>query len=154
MCFGCEIAVIWMENQLRESKIEDRILHYLNEVKSRHYLQSPSQIGVKMQLGTSPKCYNNDIVRIASISCHLIANVDAEVPILHQFLHNSSCYLFVFPHYLITHLLSIHIQRSPQRFKYALLMEMTELVNRADEQDCTIICALVVKLQSYGWRIN
>ncbi|WMV33770.1 hypothetical protein MTR67_027155, partial [Solanum verrucosum] len=76
--------VIWMENQLRQNQTQDRILDYLNEVKSCHYLlfhtdcqltdsfvsvsqaqwenqlltvesflpylQSPSQIGVKMQL--------------------------------------------------------------------------------------------------------
>ncbi|KAG5589602.1 hypothetical protein H5410_040116 [Solanum commersonii] len=32
MCFACEIAVIWMDNQLTESKTEDRILHYLNKI--------------------------------------------------------------------------------------------------------------------------
>ncbi|KAG5623825.1 hypothetical protein H5410_009043 [Solanum commersonii] len=32
MCFACEIALIWMENQLRQNKTEDRILDYLNKI--------------------------------------------------------------------------------------------------------------------------
>lgn len=34
MCSACEMAVVWMENQLRQNQTQDRILDYLNEVKS------------------------------------------------------------------------------------------------------------------------
>lgn len=33
MCSACEMAVIWMENQLRQNQTQDRILNYVNEVK-------------------------------------------------------------------------------------------------------------------------
>lgn len=33
MCSACEMAVIWMENQLRQNQTQDRILDYVNEVK-------------------------------------------------------------------------------------------------------------------------
>lgn len=31
-CTACEMAVIWMQNQLRHNKTEDQILNYVNEV--------------------------------------------------------------------------------------------------------------------------
>lgn len=33
MCSACEMAVIWMENQLRQNQTQDRILDYVNEVR-------------------------------------------------------------------------------------------------------------------------
>lgn len=32
MCPACEMAVFWMQNQLRQNKTQDRILNYANEV--------------------------------------------------------------------------------------------------------------------------
>lgn len=32
MCSSCEMAVIWMQNQLLQNKTEDVILNYANEV--------------------------------------------------------------------------------------------------------------------------
>lgn len=32
MCAACEMAVVWMENQLRENATKDRILAYANQV--------------------------------------------------------------------------------------------------------------------------
>jgi len=31
-CSACEMAVIWMQNQLRQNQTEDRIIDYANEV--------------------------------------------------------------------------------------------------------------------------
>ncbi|KAK9284822.1 hypothetical protein L1049_023999 [Liquidambar formosana] len=39
MCAACEMAVIWMQNQLRLNETEDRILNYVNELCDR--LPSP-----------------------------------------------------------------------------------------------------------------
>ncbi|KAK6796486.1 hypothetical protein RDI58_004187 [Solanum bulbocastanum] len=39
MCSACEMAVIWMENQLRQNQTQDRILDYVNELCER--LPSP-----------------------------------------------------------------------------------------------------------------
>ncbi|KAJ8544716.1 hypothetical protein K7X08_017299 [Anisodus acutangulus] len=39
MCSACEMAVIWMENQLKQSQTQDRILNYANELRER--LPSP-----------------------------------------------------------------------------------------------------------------
>ncbi|XP_016500121.2 aspartic proteinase-like [Nicotiana tabacum] len=39
MCSACEMAVIWMENQLRQNQTQDRILNYVNELCER--LPSP-----------------------------------------------------------------------------------------------------------------
>ena len=33
MCPACEMAVVWMQNQLRQNATQDRILSYVNEVK-------------------------------------------------------------------------------------------------------------------------
>lgn len=33
MCTACEMAVVWMQNQLRQNQTEERILNYANEVK-------------------------------------------------------------------------------------------------------------------------
>ena len=33
MCAACEMAVVWMQNQLRRNRTEERILNYVNEVK-------------------------------------------------------------------------------------------------------------------------
>ncbi|KAG5590843.1 hypothetical protein H5410_041357 [Solanum commersonii] len=49
MCFACQIAIIWMDNQLTESKTEDRILHYLNEngsVGLHHHMCFACEIAV------------------------------------------------------------------------------------------------------------
>ncbi|KAH0767091.1 hypothetical protein KY285_002962 [Solanum tuberosum] len=36
-----------------------------------------------------------------------------------------------------------------------LAWKMTELQrSRVHQEDCTIICALLMKLKSYGWRMN
>jgi tetrahydromethanopterin S-methyltransferase subunit C len=32
LCTACEMAVVWMENQLRENATKDRILTYANQV--------------------------------------------------------------------------------------------------------------------------
>lgn len=32
-CSACEMAVVWMQNQLRQNQTQDRILNYVNEVK-------------------------------------------------------------------------------------------------------------------------
>lgn len=32
LCTACEMAVVWIENQLRENKTKERILAYANEV--------------------------------------------------------------------------------------------------------------------------
>ena len=32
MCPACEMAVVWMQNQLRQNQTQDRILNYVNEV--------------------------------------------------------------------------------------------------------------------------
>lgn len=32
MCSSCEMAVVWMQNQLRQNQTQDRILSYVNEV--------------------------------------------------------------------------------------------------------------------------
>ncbi|KAJ8550197.1 hypothetical protein K7X08_033904 [Anisodus acutangulus] len=39
MCSACEMAVIWMENQLKQNQTQDRILNYVNELCER--LPSP-----------------------------------------------------------------------------------------------------------------
>ncbi|KAG5620656.1 hypothetical protein H5410_005874, partial [Solanum commersonii] len=39
MCSACEMAVIWMENQLRQNQTQDRILDYMNKLCER--LPSP-----------------------------------------------------------------------------------------------------------------
>lgn len=33
MCSTCEMAVVWMQNQLGQNQTQDRILNYVNEVK-------------------------------------------------------------------------------------------------------------------------
>lgn len=32
MCTACEMAVVWMQNQLRQNQTEERILDYANQV--------------------------------------------------------------------------------------------------------------------------
>lgn len=32
MCTACEMAVVWMRNQLRRNKTEEQILDYVNQV--------------------------------------------------------------------------------------------------------------------------
>ncbi|XP_016560147.1 aspartic proteinase isoform X2 [Capsicum annuum] len=39
MCSACEMAVVWMQNQLRQNQTQDRILNYVNELCER--LPSP-----------------------------------------------------------------------------------------------------------------
>ncbi|GKV38773.1 hypothetical protein SLEP1_g46647 [Rubroshorea leprosula] len=39
MCSTCEMAVVWMQNQLRQNQTQDRILNYINELCDR--LPSP-----------------------------------------------------------------------------------------------------------------
>lgn len=31
-CSACEMAVVWMQNQLKQNQTQDRILDYVNEV--------------------------------------------------------------------------------------------------------------------------
>ncbi|XP_028066581.1 aspartic proteinase A1-like [Camellia sinensis] len=38
-CAACEMAVVWMQNQLRQNQTQDRILTYVNELCER--LPSP-----------------------------------------------------------------------------------------------------------------
>jgi len=33
MCSTCEMAVVWMQNQLKQNQTQDHILNYVNEVK-------------------------------------------------------------------------------------------------------------------------
>jgi phytepsin len=39
MCGACEMAVVWMQNQLKQNKTEDLILNYINQLCER--LPSP-----------------------------------------------------------------------------------------------------------------
>lgn len=32
MCSSCEMAVVWMQNQLRQNETQDRVLSYVNQV--------------------------------------------------------------------------------------------------------------------------
>lgn len=32
MCTACEMAVVWMETQIKKNETEDQILNYVNEV--------------------------------------------------------------------------------------------------------------------------
>lgn len=32
MCTACEMAVVWMQNQLRQNQTQEQILSYVNEV--------------------------------------------------------------------------------------------------------------------------
>jgi hypothetical protein len=32
MCGACEMAVVWMQNQLKQNKTQDLILNYINQV--------------------------------------------------------------------------------------------------------------------------
>lgn len=32
MCTACEMAVVWMQNQLKQNKTQELILNYINEV--------------------------------------------------------------------------------------------------------------------------
>lgn len=31
-CSACEMAVVWMQNELRQNQTQDRIINYINEV--------------------------------------------------------------------------------------------------------------------------
>lgn len=33
ICTACQMAVVWIQNQLRKNQTEERILDYINEVK-------------------------------------------------------------------------------------------------------------------------
>lgn len=33
MCSACEMAVVWMQNQLTQNQTQDNIINYTNEVK-------------------------------------------------------------------------------------------------------------------------
>jgi hypothetical protein len=35
MCTACEMAVVWMENQIKKNQTEEQILNYVNEVNWR-----------------------------------------------------------------------------------------------------------------------
>lgn len=37
MCPACEMAIVWMKNQLEQNKTQDRILSYANEVHFLYY---------------------------------------------------------------------------------------------------------------------
>lgn len=34
ICSVCEMAVVWMQNQLRQNQTQEGVLNYINEVKS------------------------------------------------------------------------------------------------------------------------
>lgn len=36
MCAACEMATVWMQNQLTQNQTQDRILNFVDEVKYRH----------------------------------------------------------------------------------------------------------------------
>lgn len=36
MCTACEMAVVWMQNQLRRNQTEEKIMDYINEVSDLH----------------------------------------------------------------------------------------------------------------------
>lgn len=38
MCTACEMAVVWMQNQLRKNETEDQIIDYVNQVTPSLYL--------------------------------------------------------------------------------------------------------------------
>jgi len=40
MCAACEMAVVWMQNQLKRNQTEERILNYANEVGKEKLLIS------------------------------------------------------------------------------------------------------------------
>lgn len=40
MCSACEMAVVWMQNQLRQNQTQERILNYVNEVNSMSHMLS------------------------------------------------------------------------------------------------------------------
>lgn len=44
MCSVCEMAVVWMQNRLRQNETQERILNYVNEVK-QHFLMRPVFFG-------------------------------------------------------------------------------------------------------------
>lgn len=33
MCSACEMAVVWMQSQLKQNQTKDHIINYVNEVK-------------------------------------------------------------------------------------------------------------------------
>lgn len=33
MCSACEMAVVWMDNQMQQNQTQERILQYVNEVR-------------------------------------------------------------------------------------------------------------------------
>lgn len=33
MCSSCEMAVVWMQNQMQQNQTQERILNYVNEVR-------------------------------------------------------------------------------------------------------------------------
>lgn len=37
MCPACEMAVVWMQNQIKQNQTQDHILDYVNEVKHLWY---------------------------------------------------------------------------------------------------------------------
>lgn len=37
MCPACEMAVVWMQNELKQNQTQDHILDYVNEVKYLWY---------------------------------------------------------------------------------------------------------------------
>lgn len=42
MCGACEMAVVWMQNQLKQNKTQDLILNYINQVSSLTYFAQAS----------------------------------------------------------------------------------------------------------------
>lgn len=36
MCTACEMAVVWMQNQLRRNQTEEKIMDYINEASDLH----------------------------------------------------------------------------------------------------------------------
>ena len=37
-CSACEMAVVWIQSQLRQNMTQERILDYINDVNNKHLL--------------------------------------------------------------------------------------------------------------------
>lgn len=44
MCSVCEMAVVWMQNQIKQNQTQEQILNYVNQVKQTSCLHSSSYI--------------------------------------------------------------------------------------------------------------
>lgn len=41
MCSACQMAVVWMQNQLRRNQTEEKILDYINQVELTVFCRLP-----------------------------------------------------------------------------------------------------------------